>query len=210
MADYSFLKPLFGADGSKAVTYDQFTEALDAQKEIKIGNLADGSYVAKGKFDAVVTERDTLKSGKEEADKKLAGYDPEWKTKAEAAQAEADAKVNAILLKNAALGALKGAGCKDPDLAFMALDASKLKLDGENVIGLRPPRRRTRPSMTSRGTRSRRSSTETSALRPALTAERRLAAATKRPSTRSTQTTPSTRNNARSVIKWLFLSTRRT
>lgn len=136
MADYSFLKPLFGADGSKAVTYDQFTEALDAQKEIKIGNLADGSYVAKGKFDAVVTERDTLKSGKEEAEKKLAGYDPEWKTKAEAAQAEADAKVNAILLKNAALGALKGAGCKDPDLAFMALDASKLKLDGENVIGL--------------------------------------------------------------------------
>ena len=36
MADYSFLKPLFGADGSKAVTYDQFTEALDAQKEIKV------------------------------------------------------------------------------------------------------------------------------------------------------------------------------
>ena len=34
MADYSFLKPLFGADGSKAVTYNQFTEALDAQKEI--------------------------------------------------------------------------------------------------------------------------------------------------------------------------------
>ena len=214
MADYSFLKPLFGADGSKAVTYDQFTEALDAQKEIKIGNLADGSYVAKGKFDAVVTERDTLKSGKEEADKKLAGYDPEWKTKAEAAQAEADAKVNAILLKNAALGALKGAGCKDPDIAFMALDASKLKLDGENVIGLndqmRPPRRHTRPSMTSRRTRSRRSSTAVSALRPARTAERSLAAATKRFSTRSTQTTPSTRNNTRSVTKWLFLSTRRT
>ena len=136
MADYSFLKPLFGADGSTALNFDQFSAALDAQKEIKVGNLADGSYVAKGKFDALVTERDTLKSSKEEADKKLAGYDPEWKTKADAAQAEADAKVNAILLKNAAMGALKDAGCKDPDLAFMALDASKLKLDGENVIGL--------------------------------------------------------------------------
>ena len=133
MADYSFLKPLFGADGSTALNFDQFSAALDAQKEI---NLADGSYVARGKFDALVTERDTLKSSKEEADKKLAGYDPEWKTKADAAQAEADAKVNAILLKNAAIGALKDAGCKDPDLAFMALDASKLKLDGENVIGL--------------------------------------------------------------------------
>lgn len=99
MADYSFLKPLFGADGSTALNFDQFSAALDAQKEIKIGNLADGSYVAKGKFDALVTERDTLKSSKEEADKKLAGYDPEWKTKADAAQAEADAKVNAILLK---------------------------------------------------------------------------------------------------------------
>ena len=136
MADYSFLKPLFGADGSTALNFDQFSAALDAQKEIKVGNLADGSYVARGKFDALVTERDTLKSSKEEADKKLAGYDPEWKTKADAAQAEADAKVNAILLKNAAIGALKDAGCKDPDLAFMALDASKLKLDGENVIGL--------------------------------------------------------------------------
>ena len=131
MADYSFLKPLFGADGSTALNFDQFSAALDAQKEIKVGNLADGSYVARGKFDALVTERDTLKSSKEEADKKLAGYDPEWKTKADAAQAEADAKVNAILLKNAAIGALKDAGCKDPDLAFMALDASKLKLDGE-------------------------------------------------------------------------------
>lgn len=134
--DYSYLKPLFGADGSASVNYEQFTAALDAQKEIKIGNLSDGSYVAKGKYDALVTERDALKTAKDEADKKLIGYDPEWKTKAVAAQADADAKVNAILLKNAAIGALKSAGCKDPDLAYMALDASKLKLDGETVIGL--------------------------------------------------------------------------
>ena len=136
MADYSFLKPLFGADGSNALNYDQFTAAMDAQKEIKIGNLSDGSYVASGKYDALVAERDTLKKGKEEADKKLIGYDPEWKAKAEAAQTEADAKVNAILLKNAALDALRGAGCKDPALAYGALDVSKLKLDGETVIGL--------------------------------------------------------------------------
>ncbi len=136
MPDYSFLKPLFGEDGSTALNYDQFAAALDAQKEIKVGNLSDGSYVAKGKYDAVVTERDTLRTGKAEADNKLAGYDPEWKTKAEAAQAEADAKVNAILLKNAALDALRGAGCKDPALAYGALDVSKLKLDGESVIGL--------------------------------------------------------------------------
>ena len=136
MPDYSFLKPLFGEDGSTALNYDQCAAALDAQKEIKVGNLSDGSYVAKGKYDAVVTERDTLRTGKAEADNKLAGYDPEWKTKAEAAQAEADAKVNAILLKNAALDALRGAGCKDPALAYGALDVSKLKLDGENIIGL--------------------------------------------------------------------------
>lgn len=136
MPDYSFLKPLFGADESAALNYDQLTAALDAQKEIKIGNLADGSYVAKGRFDALETELNSLKSAKEEADKKLAGYDPEWKTKAEAAQAEADAKVNAILLKNAAVDALRAAGCKDPALAYSALDVTKLKLDGENVIGL--------------------------------------------------------------------------
>lgn len=136
MPDYSFLKPLFGADGSAALNYDQFAAALDAQKEIKIGNLADGAYVAKGRYDALETERNALKSAKEEADRKLTGYDPEWKNKAEAAQAEADAKVNAILLKNAALDALRGAGCKDPALAYGVLDVSKLKLDGENIIGL--------------------------------------------------------------------------
>lgn len=48
MADYSFLKPLFGADGSTALNFDQLSAALDAQKEIKIGNLADGSYGCQG------------------------------------------------------------------------------------------------------------------------------------------------------------------
>ena len=31
MADYSFLKPLFGADGSTALNFDQFSATLDAQ-----------------------------------------------------------------------------------------------------------------------------------------------------------------------------------
>ena len=69
MADYSFLKPLFGADGTTALNYDQFTAAMDTQKEIKIGNLSDSSYVANGKYAAVMAERGTLKSAKDEANK---------------------------------------------------------------------------------------------------------------------------------------------
>lgn len=69
MADYSFLKSLFGAGGSKTLNYDQFTAAMDAQKEIKISNLSDISYVASGKYDAVMAERSALKSAKEEASK---------------------------------------------------------------------------------------------------------------------------------------------
>lgn len=56
---YEFLKKLFPAneDGSaKALTYDELEAAIDASKDLKLVNLAEGSYVAKSKFDDKVTE----------------------------------------------------------------------------------------------------------------------------------------------------------
>jgi hypothetical protein len=110
MADYSYLKPLFGSDGTQALTFDQLSSALDSSKDVKIGNLASGEYVAKGKYDALVTERDTLKTGKAEADAKLTGYDPTWQDKVTAAQQQADAKVAEVLLRSAAVDGLRAAG----------------------------------------------------------------------------------------------------
>lgn len=56
---YEFLKALFGVteDGQPvALTYEQLAEALTANKELKLVNLADGGYVSKDKFDAKETE----------------------------------------------------------------------------------------------------------------------------------------------------------
>lgn len=55
---YDFLKKLF-AEG--ALTFDQFVEALNGDKTIKLVNLSDGGYVAKDKFDAKVTELNGVK-----------------------------------------------------------------------------------------------------------------------------------------------------
>lgn len=136
MTDYSYLKPLFGENGASALTYDQFTAALDGSKDIKIGNLSGGEYVAKGKYDALAAERDALKTSKAEADAKLAGYEPDWKDKVAGAQKEADAKVQAVLLRSAAVDALRASGCKDPALIYTTLDTSKLKLDGDKLLGI--------------------------------------------------------------------------
>ena len=71
-----YLKALFG-DG--AITYDQFTEKLSGAENIKLVNLKEGGYVGKDKFDTLTTERDGLRQQLDEANKTLAGFDPEWK-----------------------------------------------------------------------------------------------------------------------------------
>lgn len=47
-----FLKQFFG---DAAITYDQFVKALEASKDVKLGNLATGEYVGKGKYQAMET-----------------------------------------------------------------------------------------------------------------------------------------------------------
>lgn len=90
------------------------------REDLKAFNLSDEDVqkswicmvrILKSKSSSIETltaERDDFKSRLEEANGKLEGYDPEWKTKAEQAQTEADAKINKIrrgyLLKEAAGG----------------------------------------------------------------------------------------------------------
>ena len=74
-----FLKEIFG-DG--ALTYDQLAAKV-AEKKMKLADLSTGGYVGKEKFEALNTEKSGLETRLNEANKKLEGYDPEWKTKAE-------------------------------------------------------------------------------------------------------------------------------
>ena len=76
------------------------------REDLKAFNLSDedvqkimdlhGADIEKQKrsIETLTAERDDFKSRLEEANGKLEGYDPEWKTKAEQAQTEADAKIN--------------------------------------------------------------------------------------------------------------------
>lgn len=47
-----FLKQFFG---DKALTYAELVKALEGSKEVKLGNLATGEYVGKGKYQAMET-----------------------------------------------------------------------------------------------------------------------------------------------------------
>lgn len=60
---YDFLKKLF-AEGT--LTFDQFVEALNGDKTIKLVNLSDGGYVAKDKYDNKVRELTTELTGVKE------------------------------------------------------------------------------------------------------------------------------------------------
>ena len=49
------LKELFG---EKTLTYEDFVNALNERKDVKLANLAEGRYVDKDKLDAKVRELD--------------------------------------------------------------------------------------------------------------------------------------------------------
>lgn len=129
-----FLKELFG---NESLTYEQLAAKV-AEKKMKLADLSIGAYVGKDKYETLTADRDGLKQRLEEANGKLEGYDPEWKTKAEQAQTEADAKVNKIrrgyLLKEAA-GGIKFSS-ESAKKAFLSdLEAAELPVQEDKVLG---------------------------------------------------------------------------
>lgn len=129
-----FLKELFG---NESLTYEQLAAKV-AEKKMKLADLSTGAYVGKNKYETLTADRDGLKQRLEEANGKLEGYDPEWKTKAEQAQTEADAKVNKIrrgyLLKEAA-GGIKFSS-ESAKKAFLSdLEAAELPVQEDKVLG---------------------------------------------------------------------------
>lgn len=131
------LKALFGTD---ALTWEQLEEKLKDNKEVKIANLAAGSYVDKGKYDDKVAElgkaNDTIK-GLKDTVAKFDGVDVEGLKKAATDwEAKYNTDLAAVKLDSAVNMALVEAKARNPKLAKAALDMSVIKLDGENLLGL--------------------------------------------------------------------------
>lgn len=124
-----FLKELF-AEG-QALTYDQLAKSAK-DKGIEVVNAAGGAYVPKGDVDNLNATINTLKSQAEEANKKLEGYDPGWKTKAE----EAERKLQTQEFDFALDKALTLAKAKDPVAVKAHLDREKLSYVQGKIIGL--------------------------------------------------------------------------
>ena len=131
------LKALFGTE---ALTFEQLEEKLKDNKEIKLANLAAGSYVDKGKYDIKVEElgkaNETIK-GLQETVSKFDGVDidglkksvGDWENKY-------NTDIAAVKLDSAVNMALVEAKAKNPKLAKAALDMSVIKLDGDKLLGL--------------------------------------------------------------------------
>lgn len=131
------LKELFG---SEALTFDQLTEKLKDNKEVKLANLAAGGYVDKAKFTAKEGELATAKqtiTDLQEAAKKWDGVDiDKLKNDMTALQNKYDADISAARLDNALSMAIVEAKAKNPKLVKAALDTSVIKLDGDKLLGL--------------------------------------------------------------------------
>lgn len=88
-----------------------------------------------------IGEKDTMISGLNgqlsEANKKLEGYDPEWKAKAAQAQTDAEAKVNEYRFNAILEKEIKEFGAIDSVSVMAHLDKDKLKLADDKIIGLK-------------------------------------------------------------------------
>lgn len=131
------IKALFG---NEALTWEQLEAKLKDNKEVKIANLASGGYVDKKKFDDKVTElttaNDTIK-GLRDTVSKFDGVDVD-KLKKDAADWETKYNTDIEGLRltndiNMEIVAKKG---KNPKLIMSALDMSKVKRDGDKILGL--------------------------------------------------------------------------
>lgn len=139
-----FLKELFG---EKALTFEQLQEVLKDKKDIKIGNLANGSYVGKEKFDAQKIELDNAKNQLSEANKTIQSFKDmdidsikkeaeTYKTKLEETQQKAKEEMDKFVFDSILQNALTGAKAKNVKAVKALLDMDGLKLNNGEVIGL--------------------------------------------------------------------------
>lgn len=128
-----FLKAIFG---DKALTYSELEAALKDSKDVKLANLAAGGYVDKEKYAALETKNKTLS----EQLSKLGEAKPE-ELQAEIARLKdenekAEQRYQQALLDHAVESRLMSEGAVDTKAVRALLDMSKIKQDGDTLLGL--------------------------------------------------------------------------
>lgn len=131
--DLEFLKNIFG---DKALTFAELETALKDNKDVKLANLAAGGYVDRGKFDALDAKNKTLS----EQLAKLGDTKPD-ELQAEIARLkseneQAEQRYRQTLLDHAVESRLMNEGAVDVRAVRALLDMSKVKQDGETLLGL--------------------------------------------------------------------------
>ena len=149
---YEFLKALFGTneDGTqKALTFDQFTAALNEAKDISLVNLKDGGYVSKDKLDAKITELNGVQQQLTDANAKIQSYKDmdidgikqsvaDWETKYNTDTAALQQKLSDQETEFAAKSYLNGfkfANDLVRDQIYSKFMEKKFTRDGEKFLG---------------------------------------------------------------------------
>lgn len=117
----------------KAIIPDITEEQLQQIMDLHSGDI--GAH--KQSIDTLKAERDAARTQLAEANKKLEGYDPDWKTKAEQAQQQADQQIADLKAGYAADSAASGLKFTSDSAkkAFMAdLKAKKLPLQDDGTL----------------------------------------------------------------------------
>ncbi len=123
-----FLKDLFGGG---PLTYDQLAAAAK-EKGYQVVNAAAGAYVSKADADNLQGQVTTLTGQLADANKKLEGYDPTWKAKAEEAQRKLEAQQFDFALEKG----VAASGPRNAKAVMAMLDREKLSFAGGEIIGL--------------------------------------------------------------------------
>lgn len=130
-------------------TYAKLEEELKDKKDIKLGNLGTGAYIAKDKFDTQKTELDNTKTQLVEANKQIDSYKSmdietikknaeEYKTKFEQAEKDFEAKTKDMQYDTALDKYLGGLKIKDDVHAKnlkTQIKEKKLQFEEDKLIG---------------------------------------------------------------------------
>ena len=149
--DFNKLKKYFKRDGEEVVatTFEEFVEALRADKDVKLYDLAEGGYVGKDKLDAKIAELATVKAQLEEANteiktfkdldiegikKKADDWEKKYQQETKNLQDKLDKQAYEFAVKDLASG-LKFTSASAKKAFLQEITSSKLTMKDGKVMG---------------------------------------------------------------------------
>lgn len=123
----------------KGVISDELYTQLETElkdKGVKLANLASGDYIGKEKYEALEIKLTNANAQLGAANKKLEGFDPNWKDTVAEAERKAAEKVQQVMFDKALDVSLLSAKAKDIKAVRAMLELDKIKYDDGQLSGL--------------------------------------------------------------------------